>query len=854
MGFNHGVTTPGTAELLLVSSNVEVGLVGWRVAIRTGDRVGSGSVRKVVFGVRMDGDRAPWHLRVLRNPRSSALSLLVFTQGGALESFSLDAADSLPTCHDGCQLANFFPSCEDGATKVSLVASPASPSVALVVGRRVVVWEHAVQTFSWTAPADVAVATVAWAHNLDGKGGHDGIEGGQEGARAPVAGSRLVVVTDDGLVRLVGSGGGRSYDRHLGSVGMTSQVLAAGLVKACAYDPLSRQEVVCDVVAVVTGAGCVYYFPVSDGVAMDDGPVQLGSGAALAAAVLVPRSHLPDSIALLTVGSDDGLVSLYAHPLEPASVDEPAGLVVPVASFVPVGATDATALPAVTASGDVALVTADRTVEVYQCLDQPRYAREAVLDPPPGADPRAPLCTTWFPTQDGFGVLAVVAGSEVCIYDQATGEGRNSGWSLLARASHLSNTSSLGAVFTGDGSLAVVCEAGLITVPATGFQPSAAGRRASDDRAQTLFELAMASHRILPYYHPRFLLRNTCAGRLGRVTTILNHVVAELRRNPPAPGRTQTLPVLSINAMFGDLDDGDGQLASVSAATADVVGGGSGAEVLDLFAPRSTASLLFGGGGNAVVSTSTTAATGASKYADLFAAPTLDGPSAGDAQASGSVGGAAASDSFSLDDARWLEETLMGARVAGLVGQDQIRLISVAVAFAELGAERQSLDDRGFMFMMAVRMHMFLRRVLPAARRPSGLRTADYALALHSLVQEALVEFCRPLLVSWGDFCALGLALWTDNLLLLRPALEDLARARFRVKRDPEDAALLYILLGKVNVLAGLYASNGNQYGRVGAPCVCLACGCLLCALVLRGFVWCVVVYCVLVLPGCVMW
>jgi len=63
---------------------------------------------------------------------------------------------------------------------------------------------------------------------------------------------------------------------------------------------------------------------------------------------------------------------------------------------------------------------------------------------------------------------------------------------------------------------------------------------------------------------------------------------------------------------------------------------------------------------------------------------------------------------------------------------------------------------------------------------------------------------------TWSALRAIGVGFWVHDRALLASTAEALAKSRFAVKRNPDDAALLYAALGKKSVLQGLYRST-NQ-------------------------------------------
>jgi len=66
----------------------------------------------------------------------------------------------------------------------------------------------------------------------------------------------------------------------------------------------------------------------------------------------------------------------------------------------------------------------------------------------------------------------------------------------------------------------------------------------------------------------------------------------------------------------------------------------------------------------------------------------------------------------------------------------------------------------------------------------------------------------NTLVMSWNLLRSAGAGFWLRDQGLLKKTAETLAKAQFALKRSPDDAALLYLALGKQSVLHGLYRST----------------------------------------------
>ena len=104
-------------------------------------------------------------------------------------------------------------------------------------------------------------------------------------------------------------------------------------------------------------------------------------------------------------------------------------------------------------------------------------------------------------------------------------------------------------------------------------------------------------------------------------------------------------------------------------------------------------------------------------------------------------------------------------------------------------------DTLGIAAMEKVPRDKFLSGTLPSSQ---------IAWALLSESKETLLKSCNPDgKADWERIKDIGGAYWLDQSVL-RKTMEGLAKARYLDKKDPQDSALMYIALGRKNVLAAL--------------------------------------------------
>ncbi|GBP07756.1 DmX-like protein 2, partial [Eumeta japonica] len=188
---------------------------------------------------------------------------------------------------------------------------------------------------------------------------------------------------------------------------------------------------------------------------------------------------------------------------------------------------------------------------------------------------------------------------------------------------------------------------------------------------------------------------------------------------------------------------------------------------------------------------------------------------------------------------RMLSYQLTHLHLPGLSSLDQMHLLALAdtvstcdADFAERFAtstrvEMQStgqevspdsLDDCGLRFLLAMKHYGYLLRCLPLAQRATlqrtGVGTCNLVWAFHSESHEqllALVPGYAKGQPRWATLRELGVGWWVRGRELLRTCIERLARAAYKEKQDPMDAALYYLAMKKKALLWGLFRSHRDE-------------------------------------------
>ncbi|XP_072938045.1 dmX-like protein 2 isoform X3 [Epargyreus clarus] len=194
---------------------------------------------------------------------------------------------------------------------------------------------------------------------------------------------------------------------------------------------------------------------------------------------------------------------------------------------------------------------------------------------------------------------------------------------------------------------------------------------------------------------------------------------------------------------------------------------------------------------------------------------------------------------FGPRQGRILSRLLTHTHLPGLSSLDQMHLLALAdtvstcdADFAERFAANakvdvaagtgqemlpDSLDDCGLRFLLAMKHYGYLLRCLPLAQRAAlqraGVGTCNLVWAFHSETHPQLLALLpgytkgQP---KWSTMRELGVGWWVRGDLL-RTCVERLARAAYKAKQDPMDAALYYLAMKKKTLLWGLFRSNHDD-------------------------------------------
>ncbi|XP_052793147.1 dmX-like protein 2 isoform X3 [Mya arenaria] len=366
-----------------------------------------------------------------------------------------------------------------------------------------------------------------------------------------------------------------------------------------------------------------------------------------------------------------------------------------------------------------------------------------------------------------------------------------------------------------------------------------------------LFEAAHQANPVLPQYHPKSLMELLYFGKVRRVKAIFAHLVRCI------VGRADN-HVTNVDEI--NLDDNllfRQRTMSVSAASPGEKPVLNEEVTLDYVEINSIPllplySLLAADNDKTQTDISVAGQSAGEKanYKDLFNSSVFDDdelntdvlsssvedkPRIGRTVSSSGMGLNANPYHFSVSQAGLLGNHLTHMHLPGLSGQDQMYLLALADTVAQTKTDfaesfepqnasqtssahtAETLDDCGLRFLLAMRHYHYLVRSLPPVQRitlvKQGLKTFNLVWAFHSEATEELLSLI-PITgscLTWPDLRTYGAGWWVTNINVLRHCIEKLAKEAFQAKKDPMDAALFYLAMGKKNVLWGLFRSTEKK-------------------------------------------
>ena len=135
-------------------------------------------------------------------------------------------------------------------------------------------------------------------------------------------------------------------------------------------------------------------------------------------------------------------------------------------------------------------------------------------------------------------------------------------------------------------------------------------------------------------------------------------------------------------------------------------------------------------------------------------------------------------------------------------------------ALAKVGAAGRALDFCGTRFVLRVSVAQLQKGAEGAAAGLAPVSSADVAWATQADCHGTMLELCVSLAggrTDWPTLRALGVGFWLGAGDPLRGAIEAAAKASFQRNRDPHEAALYYLALGKKSALQALCKAVRNE-------------------------------------------
>uniref|UniRef100_A0A670KF63 Dmx like 2 n=1 Tax=Podarcis muralis TaxID=64176 RepID=A0A670KF63_PODMU len=184
---------------------------------------------------------------------------------------------------------------------------------------------------------------------------------------------------------------------------------------------------------------------------------------------------------------------------------------------------------------------------------------------------------------------------------------------------------------------------------------------------------------------------------------------------------------------------------------------------------------------------------------------------------------------FGREHASVLSSHLMHSSLPGLTRLEQMFLVALADTVATTSTEldenrdkhysgRETLDECGLRYLLAMRLHTCLLTSLPPLYRVQllhqGVSTCHFAWAFHSEAEEELINMIPAIQrgdPQWSELRTMGIGWWVRNINTLRRCMEKVAKAAFQRNNDALDAALFYLAMKKKAVVWGLFRSQHDE-------------------------------------------
>eukprot|EP00178_Gracilaria_changii_P000849 TRINITY_DN1108_c0_g1_i2.p1 TRINITY_DN1108_c0_g1~~TRINITY_DN1108_c0_g1_i2.p1 ORF type:complete len:1990 (-),score=280.35 TRINITY_DN1108_c0_g1_i2:2163-8132(-) len=174
-----------------------------------------------------------------------------------------------------------------------------------------------------------------------------------------------------------------------------------------------------------------------------------------------------------------------------------------------------------------------------------------------------------------------------------------------------------------------------------------------------------------------------------------------------------------------------------------------------------------------------------------------------------------AEDEHGVPDLSKLASRLRAVSIAGLSRSEQSVLAAIARGTASVRSILGSLDVLGARFAILASCYKELSK-------SAALPLSVVSNAVHSSSSDALLDFFLPPSTPgqpfsrentrlWDSARALGAGWWVSTVSGCKRLAERIARADFNSTRNPDEAALWYIVMGRRRALSALYRAQQNS-------------------------------------------
>ncbi|EDR22101.1 hypothetical protein EDI_041310 [Entamoeba dispar SAW760] len=148
-------------------------------------------------------------------------------------------------------------------------------------------------------------------------------------------------------------------------------------------------------------------------------------------------------------------------------------------------------------------------------------------------------------------------------------------------------------------------------------------------------------------------------------------------------------------------------------------------------------------------------------------------------------------------------ELLQQIRDTSITTSEQACIAAICEALKIINS-MEGLDECGKNYFISFKLDCLLNKICGKIMTP-----IDFIWAYHSEAKESLKRELEIIQVDLNGAIERGIGYWMLNKTeLLKDMLSNIAKIEYMKKKDPNDVAIIYILLGRIPALAALYRLN----------------------------------------------